>query len=83
MVVVDLAVPRDIDPEVANIPGVLLHTIDDIQQVVERSLAKRAGEVPLVEGVVADEVARFEAWGRARLARTSAPAAMPQAGHAF
>jgi glutamyl-tRNA reductase len=82
LVVVDLAVPRDVETAVASIPGVVLHTIDDIQGVVERSLAKRAAEIPQVEAVVADEVARFEAWGRARIARTRAAVLLPQAGHA-
>jgi glutamyl-tRNA reductase len=81
LVVVDVAVPRDVDPGVSAIPGVVLHTIDDIQSVVDRSLAMRAGEVPLVERVVADEAARFDAWGRARVARAQAVGPLPQAGH--
>jgi hypothetical protein len=41
----------------------------------------RAGEVPRVEHVIADEAARFDAWGRARVARAQTPAPLPQAGH--
>ena len=45
---------------VSAIPGVVLHTIDDIQGVVDHNLAMRAGEVPRVEHVIADEAARFD-----------------------
>jgi glutamyl-tRNA reductase len=81
LVVIDVAVPRDVDAEVAAVPGVVLHTIDDIQTVVDRSLAKRAGEVPQVEAVILDEATRFDAWGRARVARARAAASPSQAGH--
>jgi glutamyl-tRNA reductase len=81
MVVIDLAVPRDVDAEVRSIPGVVLHTIVDIQGVVDQSLARRAGEVPRVEAVVADEAARFDRWGRARVARARTTVSRPQAGH--
>src|SRR5262249_52785711 len=82
LVVVDVAVPRDVDADVSAIPGVVLHTIDDIQGVVDHSLAMRAGEVPRVEAVVVDEVARFDAWRRARIERVRTIGAAPQAGHA-
>jgi glutamyl-tRNA reductase len=81
MVVVDVAVPRDVDADVRAVPGVVLHTIDDIKSVVDHNLAMRAGEVPRVEHVIADEAARFEAWGRARVARAKTLAPLPQAGH--
>jgi glutamyl-tRNA reductase len=80
MVVIDVAVPRDVDAEVSEITGVVLHTIDDIKCVVDRSLAMRAGEIPRVEQVIADEAARFDAWGRARVARAQTLAPLPQAG---
>jgi glutamyl-tRNA reductase len=65
LVVIDLAVPRDVEPDVAAVPGVILHTIDAIQSVVDLSLARRAGEVPLVETIVQEEAAKFDAWRRA------------------
>jgi glutamyl-tRNA reductase len=80
MVVIDVAVPRDVDADVSGVPGVVLHTIDDIQSVVDRSLALRAGEIPLVERIVAEEAARFDTWSRARVAR-QAVGSRPQAGH--
>jgi glutamyl-tRNA reductase len=62
MVIIDLAVPRDVEPSAATIPGVTLHSIDAIQGVVDRTLARRAAEVPRVEAILDEEMARFEAW---------------------
>jgi glutamyl-tRNA reductase len=64
LLIVDLAVPRDIDPEAATIPGVTLRAIDSIRSVVGRGLEQRAAEVPTVERIVDDECARFEVWWR-------------------
>jgi len=66
LVLVDLAVPRDIDPAAAQIPGLALHAIDAIQRVVDATLSRRMAEVPHVERLVDDELARFEAWRRSR-----------------
>ena len=65
VVIIDLAVPRDVDPAAATVPGVTLHSIDAIQDVVDRTLARRAAEVPRVEGILAEELAKFEGWRRA------------------
>jgi glutamyl-tRNA reductase len=64
LLIIDLAVPRDVEPEVAAITGVTLHSIDAIQTVVDRTLATRAGEVPRVEAIVDEEAAKYEAWRR-------------------
>ena len=64
LLIIDLAVPRDVEPEVATITGVTLHSIDAIQTVVDRTLATRAGEVPRVEAIVDEEAAKYEAWRR-------------------
>ena len=64
LLIIDLAVPRDVEPEVATIAGVTLHPIDAIQTVVDRTLATRAGEVPRVEAIVDEEAAKYEAWRR-------------------
>jgi glutamyl-tRNA reductase len=61
---VDIAVPRDIDPAVATIPGVHLCDIDDIEEVTDEGWSGRRAEVERVEGIVAEEVARFEEWWR-------------------
>lgn len=62
--VVDIAVPRDVDPEVGTLPGVVLRDIDDLRGVVEGNLGARLGEVGRVEDLIADELDRFSQWQR-------------------
>jgi glutamyl-tRNA reductase len=64
--VIDIAVPRDVEPEVAKINNVFLYDIDDLQQVVAANLAHRQRQVPHVQAIVDGEVAAFEKWFRAR-----------------
>jgi glutamyl-tRNA reductase len=63
---IDLAVPRDVDPAVAGLPGVEVYTIDDLRPVVERTLMQRSAELPAAYSVVRAEVARFTGWLRRR-----------------
>jgi glutamyl-tRNA reductase len=63
--IVDIAVPRDVDPSCADVEGVVLRDIYDLRGVVEASVGSRVGEVSKVEEIVATEVARFVAWERA------------------
>lgn len=63
MVLIDIAVPRDIDPEVSQIPGVKLFDIDSLNQQIQGLLAERTAEIPLVEAILAEEEKRFlEYW---------------------
>jgi glutamyl-tRNA reductase len=62
LVLIDLAVPRDVEPEVASLRGVVLYDIDDLDRVMERNLEGRRRELARAEHIVADEVARFRAW---------------------
>lgn len=66
LVIVDLAVPRDVEPSAGEVPGVTLHAIDAIQRVVDRTLTRRQAEVPRVERLVDDELTEFESWRRSR-----------------
>lgn len=59
LLLIDIAVPRDIDPDVAQIPNLRLYDIDNLNANLEQSLAERAAEVPLVEAILAEEEARF------------------------
>ncbi|MDQ3983337.1 MAG: glutamyl-tRNA reductase, partial [Actinomycetota bacterium] len=71
--VVDIAVPRDVDPAVGSVPGVVLRDIDDLRGVVEGNLGARLGEVGRVEELIADELDRFSKWQRStELAPTAA-----------
>lgn len=60
----DLAVPRDIDPSVARLPNVFLHDLDALGQIVAQSLAQRRAEIPRVEAIIEEELARFLKWHR-------------------
>lgn len=65
---IDLAVPRDIDPDAASLPGVYLHNIDDLQEVVRTTLQERESALPVIEAMISAETARFGEWWRARSA---------------
>ncbi len=60
--VIDLAVPRDVDPAVAELDGCYLYDIDDLEAVVSESLSGRRREAARAEAIVADEAARFREW---------------------
>jgi glutamyl-tRNA reductase len=60
----DLAVPRDIDAQVAKLPNVFLHDLDALGQIVAQSLAQRRAEIPRVEAIIEEEFARFLKWHR-------------------
>jgi glutamyl-tRNA reductase len=62
MVMVDLAVPRDIEPEVKALPDVYLYTVDDLSSVVETNLANRAAAVDAAQALVDAGVADFVHW---------------------
>jgi glutamyl-tRNA reductase len=62
LLAVDIAVPRDIDSAVREVPGVHLFDIDDLQAAAEANLEARRREVGAVEVIVEDEVARFQTW---------------------
>jgi glutamyl-tRNA reductase len=59
---IDLAVPRDVDPAVNEIDGCYLYDIDDLEAVVQASLSSRRREAERAEAIVAGEAERFRAW---------------------
>jgi glutamyl-tRNA reductase len=59
---IDLAVPRDVEPAVAEREGVYLYDIDDLEAVVSESLSGRRREAERAEAIVAQEAARFRDW---------------------
>jgi glutamyl-tRNA reductase len=65
--VIDIAVPRDVDPEVASVPGVSLVDIDGLKVAVEHKLDVRREAIPQVEEIIDEFVGRFAAWYQARL----------------
>lgn len=62
LVFIDIAVPRDVDPDVRRLPGVHYYDIDDLQSRLADSLAVRGHEVPRVEAIAAEETTRFMTW---------------------
>ncbi|MBI4670352.1 MAG: glutamyl-tRNA reductase [Chloroflexi bacterium] len=70
LLLIDIAVPRNIDPAAINIPHVQLYNIDDLQQVVEQTRAARWQALGQVRAILAQEVETFWQW---YLARRAAP----------
>lgn len=66
---VDLAVPRDVEPAVRHLPGVTVYDLDDVQARLDGHLEDRRREIPEVERIVAEELARFEDWCRGEVLR--------------
>ncbi len=62
LLIVDIAVPRDVDPACREIPGVSLHDVDDVQAMVERNASGREAEARRAESVLETEHAGFERW---------------------
>jgi glutamyl-tRNA reductase len=59
LLIVDVAMPRDIDPSVAALPGVALLDLDDVRAFVQAGLEERRREVGKVRAIVAEEVERY------------------------
>ncbi len=62
LLLIDIAVPRDIDSRCGDIDGVTLYDIDDLQAVVQRNLGARREIVPQAEQIVEEEIHRFARW---------------------
>jgi glutamyl-tRNA reductase len=62
MFFLDLAVPADIDPEIAGIYNTFVYAINDLEQVAEENRRRRAREVPKAEAILEEELARFLLW---------------------
>ena len=62
LLLVDLAVPRDLDPAINELDGCFLYDIDDLEAVVAETLSGRRGEAARAEQLVAEEADRFREW---------------------
>jgi glutamyl-tRNA reductase len=62
LLLVDIAVPRDVEPACREIAGVSLHDLDDVQQIAERNASGRDAEARRAEPILAAELDRFERW---------------------
>lgn len=59
---IDIAVPRDVDPEVGRLEGVVLHDIDDLQSVCTANLGERQKEVARAREIIDAELQAYEVW---------------------
>jgi glutamyl-tRNA reductase len=60
MFFIDIAVPRDIDPEINRVDGVFLYDIDDLQSVAASHMASRAREAQRAEAIIANEILQYQ-----------------------
>jgi glutamyl-tRNA reductase len=60
--ILDLAVPRDVEPAVGELENVFLYDLDDLQAVAAHAAAERRNDIPAAERIVGEEVERFWAW---------------------
>jgi glutamyl-tRNA reductase len=79
LLVIDIAVPRDVDTSVAELDGVVLRDIDDLRTVVETTGRARLAEVSAVESIIVAEVESFLHWQRAAEAAPTASALIEKA----
>jgi glutamyl-tRNA reductase len=59
---IDLAIPRDIDPEIDQLNDIYLYNLDDLNEVVQANIDKRKQEIPKAQKIVDDYVAGFDKW---------------------
>lgn len=62
MILMDIAVPRDIDPATKEIDYVFYHDLDSLNIIVDQNLAKRKSEIPKVEKIIEEELDTFWEW---------------------
>lgn len=64
LLLIDIALPRDVEPAVGALPGVHLYNLDDLQAGVSQGVEQRAGEIEHVRAIIKEEVGVFERWLR-------------------
>ena len=62
LMMIDIAVPRDIDPSVRDLPGLALYDMDDLQHAVARNMSGREAEAVKAERLIDQEVERYSRW---------------------
>ncbi|MGX9417191.1 glutamyl-tRNA reductase [Vibrio sp. RC27] len=64
MLFVDIAVPRDIEAQVGELPDVYLYTVDDLQSIIDSNLEQRKVEAVQAEAIITEESTAFMSWMR-------------------
>ena len=62
MLLVDIAVPRDVEPEVGKLANAYLYSVDDLQNIIQHNLAQRKAAAVQAETIVEQEASEFMAW---------------------
>ncbi len=62
LLLIDIALPRDIEPSIAMLPGIHLYNLDDLQAEVERGISLRLQEAEHVHSIIAEEAVSFQRW---------------------
>ncbi len=60
--IIDLAIPRDIDPEIDNLDGIYLYNLDDLHEIVQMNLEKRKQEIPKSLKIIDEYIMEFQRW---------------------
>lgn len=66
LVILDIALPRDVEPSVGDLPGLFLYDLDDFSRMIAGTLERRSSEVETAERIIEDGVDEFTRWQRAR-----------------
>jgi glutamyl-tRNA reductase len=66
LLIVDIAVPRDVEPAVAELGNITTYELADLQSVIERTLQERQSEIPAVEAIVAESKVEYLRWYESR-----------------
>ena len=64
--IIDIALPRDVEPSVGDLDQVFLYNIDDLQGIVKENLSRRSGELERAEAIVEEEAVKFTTWLNSR-----------------
>ncbi len=68
MLFIDIAVPRDIEPQVAELNDAYLYTVDDLQSIIDKNMEQRRAEAVRAEVIVKEECSAFMDWRHSRIA---------------
>jgi len=62
--IIDLSIPRSVEPSVEKIPGIVLYNIDDLKEKTTEALEKRVASIPHVKAIIADAINEFDEWSK-------------------
>ena len=60
--IIDIAIPRDVEPSVGDEPNVFLYNVDDLRQIVDDNLGRRRAQLPAAEGIISRGVEEYWQW---------------------